>query len=131
VFVSDLDTLADWHSWLSIEMTRATRISVILLLVAVSVVNAECLGEYQLCSTGDCTLGASLCGRCKVPGQFLCPDGSTCVDSATEVQFCPVAIPLYNWTLPLAERVAGTLPHLTLEEKAAIVVMRSQVGIYC
>ena len=85
-----------------------------------------CLGEYEICpETGNCVLDSSLCGVCTTAGEFLCPDGSTCVQNAFEVQFCPITVPLFNWTLPLAERVAGTISMMTLDEKAALIVMQS------
>jgi hypothetical protein len=91
-----------------------------------------CLGEFELCPDGaTCALDASLCGVCKVAGEFLCPDGATCVASAEAVQFCPVVTPLFNWSLPVGERVARTLPLLTLEEKAALIIMVSPVSVVC
>lgn len=88
----------------------------------------SCLGEFEACPTGECVLSSKLCGKCTSPGEYLCPDGSTCVPTADDVQLCPIIAPLFNWTLPIADRVRGTIAMLTLEEKAALVVMRSQVS---
>lgn len=89
----------------------------------------ECLGEFEVCpSLGTCVLDASLCGVCKTSGEFLCPDGVTCVPDAEAVQFCPIVTPLFNWTLPVSERVAGTVAMLSLEEKAALIIMVSPVS---
>ena len=89
-----------------------------------------CLGEFEVCPSGTCVLDTSLCGVCKTAGEFLCPDGSTCVPSAEAVISCPVVTPLFNWTLSLSERVSGTIAVLTLEEKAALIVMVSPVSVH-
>lgn len=101
-----------------------------LLILAISLVDVAgdvCLGEFEVCPSGTCVLDPSLCGICKIPGQFLCPDGATCVASAEAVMYCPITTPLFNWTLSISDRVSGTLSALTLEEKAALIVMVSPV----
>lgn len=99
-----------------------------LLVALVNGAPDVCLGEFEVCPDGvTCVLDASLCGVCKSPGEFLCPDGVTCVPSAEAVQFCPIVTPLFNWTLDISSRVAGTLANLTLEEKAALIIMVSPV----
>ena len=101
--------------------------AIVVSFAAAAVTADACLGEFSACPTGECVLSPSFCGRCKTSGEYLCSDGQTCVSSADAVKLCPISSPLYNWTLPTADRVWGTIAMLTLEEKAALVVMRSQV----
>src|SRR5687768_10750041 len=47
------------------------------------------LGEFQRCTSGDCVMSPSDCGKCG-PGQFLCPtDRTTCVPDASSYVNCP------------------------------------------
>ena len=113
------------------KMSRQSLFRALVLLTACLLKAAadECLGEFEVCpSLGTCVLDASLCGICKTAGEFLCPDGVTCVPDAEAVQFCPIVAPLFNWTLPVSERVAGTVAMLSLEEKAALIIMVSPVS---
>jgi hypothetical protein len=89
-----------------------------------------CTGEYSLCPTGECTLDGSLCGLCGGAGQYLCPDCVTCVASAELlVTQCPSPpLPLYNWRLSTAQRVADTLPLLNVTEKALLLQVRAIRG---
>jgi hypothetical protein len=90
---------------------------------------AECLGEFEVCATGECVLDASFCGICKSAGEYLCQDSATCVANAAAVLTCPVIAPLYNTTLTIPDRVSGTVALLSLEEKAALIVMQSPVSM--
>ncbi len=87
-----------------------------------------CLGEFEVCPSGGCVLDASFCGICKTPGDYLCQDSTTCVSNAVAVLTCPLIAPLFNWTLPIYDRVSRTVAMLTLEEKAALIVMQSPVS---
>jgi hypothetical protein len=104
---------------------RAALAVTIAFIVAPAAKGLPCYGEYQTCPDGTCVLDASLCGVCKGAGEFLCPDGTTCVPTVDSVENCPPGSPLYNWSAPLDERVAGTLALLTPEEKAALIIMVS------
>jgi beta-glucosidase len=101
------------------------QIHLFLLFISTSA-SPTCLGEYQQCNTTfDCVLDPSFCGTCP-PFQFLCPDTRTCASTAEVIiTTCPLSPPLYNWKLSNNERVAQTLPLLTLTEKASLITMVS------
>ncbi len=72
-------------------MAMSSFVAVILAVAAMTVaVDADaCLGEFELCpSTGECTLYNGWCGTCKA-GQYVCPDGKTCVADAAGYLECP------------------------------------------
>jgi len=71
-----------------------------------SSVTQPCLGEFEYCpSSGACVLFSNLCSVCG-SGQYLCPDGSTCVQGAAGYLTCPNLKGTHlDWTLPLDQRV--------------------------
>jgi beta-glucosidase len=76
-----------------------------------------CLGEFEICPTGECVLIADWCGKC-TQGQYLCPDGQTCVQGAEGYLSCPAIKGTHlDWTLSVDERIAYFVQAATLDVK--------------
>eukprot|EP01084_Bolivina_argentea_P169080 293127_1 len=76
-----------------------------------------CLGEFELCKTGDCVMCSKNCGKC-LQGQYLCPISKTCVNSAADYVNCPgIKGTHLDWTLTIEQRISFLNTNLTLNEK--------------
>eukprot|EP01084_Bolivina_argentea_P041029 75712_1 len=77
----------------------------------------NCLGEFQLCDSGDCTMSPKSCGICS-SGQYICPISKHCINNVSEYINCPMLKNTHlDWTLPLSQRLQFLLNNLTLTEK--------------
>ena len=85
----------------------------------VSTVWADCLGEYQECSSGECTLfDCDGPGPHCAKGQYRCPISNTCVQGAAGVLKCPgLAGTHLDYTLDTEERVSKLIAATNLTEQ--------------
>lgn len=90
----------------------------ILTATARRVAERDCLGEFSMCDSGECSMGP--CGGCE-PGQYLCPsDQTTCVDSAADYTKCPgIKGTHFDWTMDDEARLDYLVANATLEEQVA------------
>jgi hypothetical protein len=84
-------------------------LSVCLSCMTTVTANTTCLGEYQQCSTGDCVLDPSQCGKCQ-GGQYICPlevnNVTHCVSGAAGYLECPGLVGTHlDWKLNIESRL--------------------------
>eukprot|EP01087_Luapelamoeba_hula_P014948 TRINITY_DN4436_c1_g1_i1.p1 TRINITY_DN4436_c1_g1~~TRINITY_DN4436_c1_g1_i1.p1 ORF type:complete len:494 (+),score=58.07 TRINITY_DN4436_c1_g1_i1:1-1482(+) len=91
--------------------------------VACSAPVNPCLGEYQRCPlTGECVLLVQDCGKVRScrPGNFLCPDRTTCVADARAYLSCPgLKGTHFDWTLDVEQRIDYLLANTNLSEQVS------------
>lgn len=95
-----------------------------LLLTSDSDAPLECVGEYEICSSGECVLDLSLCGACASqnasshPGRwYVCPGVNQCVETAAGYVQCPLAGTHLDWTLDIEQRLDLLVNAATVTEK--------------
>jgi hypothetical protein len=76
-----------------------------------------CLGEFELCASGECVLNRLECGSC-AKGQYRCPLSTTCVDSAAAYMSCPnLAGTHLDWNLDTEVRIDMLLAVMPINEQ--------------
>ena len=99
---------------------RATLLAVALCAALASCAASDaCLGQFQVCSAGDCVVSPADCGACGA-GQYLCPDRQTCVDGAVAYDGCPgIKGTHLDWTLSVDQRLDYLVAHTNTSEQIA------------
>ena len=86
---------------------------------------AQCLGEYQLCPSGECTLFSCNETRCRPPQPYRCPLPSaagkySCATAETYGTACTGLKGTHlDWKLPVAARVAAIVAATNTTEQIA------------
>ena len=85
---------------------------------------AACLGEYQLCESGECTLFNCSANVCKAPTPYRCPLPTVgtyaCAAATTYRTACPGLKGSHlDWTLSVAARVAALVAATNTTEQIA------------
>ena len=95
----------------------------VLIFIIVYIVNvtSDCLGEFQQCSSGECSNSPNDCGKycgSSPENKYVCPISKKCVNSVNDYSSCPGIKGTYlDTSLTIDDRLNWLIKNLSLNEK--------------